>query len=206
MTHTPLTKALDTLYRGPDEATTVQAQAKLRAALAKYLPQTLFYDVVADAQMGNIFVVLNARGLCAVRFAASERAFIESFAQAKLERAPDRAAHVVRQVRDYLAGTRLAFDLPLDWGAMPKFQQQVLQEAARIPRGQVVTYGEVARRIQRPKAARAVGQALSHNPMPIVIPCHRVLASDGSLRGYLGQSGTAAKAHLLTLEGATLHA
>src|SRR3972149_1082691 len=86
--------------------------------------------------------------------------------------------------------------------ALPEFQRRVLLAALKIPHGQVTTYGEIARRIGHPKAARAVGQALGHNPIPLVIPCHRVLGADGSLHGYGAGKGVPTKAWLLTLEGA----
>jgi methylated-DNA-[protein]-cysteine S-methyltransferase len=104
-------------------------------------------------------------------------------------------------VGQYLAGRRQAFDLPVDLSAVTSFQREVLLAACQIPRGQVRTYAEVARQIGRPKAARAVGQALASNPVPIVVPCHRVLAADGSLRGYTGGGGLRTKRRLLTLEG-----
>ncbi|NIL95766.1 MAG: methylated-DNA--[protein]-cysteine S-methyltransferase, partial [Planctomycetales bacterium] len=100
----------------------------------------------------------------------------------------------------YLEGSRLTFDLPLDLRRVTDFQRQVLQAAAGVPRGQVTTYGEIARQIGKPNAARAVGQALGRNPVPIVIPCHRVIAADGSLRGYSGGGGIRSKAKLLQLE------
>jgi methylated-DNA-[protein]-cysteine S-methyltransferase len=101
-----------------------------------------------------------------------------------------------------VAGRRQTFDLPVHLSHVTAFQRQVLLAACQIPRGQVRTYSEVARQIGRPGAARAVGQALSHNPVPIVVPCHRVLAADGSLRGYLGSQGVETKQRLLVLEGA----
>jgi O-6-methylguanine DNA methyltransferase len=82
------------------------------------------------------------------------------------------------------------------------FQREVLSTACRISRGQVWTYQQVAEAMGRPKSSRPVGQALARNPVPIVIPCHRVVASDGSLGGYSGGSGLAAKRWLLRLEGA----
>jgi methylated-DNA-[protein]-cysteine S-methyltransferase len=112
----------------------------------------------------------------------------------------------MRQVREYLDGKRTKFDLPLDMTTMTDFQRQVLSAALKIPRGKWLTYGEVAKAIGRPQASRAVGQALGHNPVPIVIPCHRVLGSDGSLHGYSGGGGIQTKAWLLQLEGAQLPA
>ncbi len=79
---------------------------------------------------------------------------------------------------------------------------QVLREICKVPPGAVATYGEIARRLGRPRAARAVGQALARNPIPLIIPCHRVVAADGQLRGYSGGAGLKTKAQLLALEGA----
>jgi methylated-DNA-[protein]-cysteine S-methyltransferase len=87
---------------------------------------------------------------------------------------------------------------------MSEFQRRVLNIALKIPRGKVLTYGDVAKAIGKPQASRAVGQALGHNPVPIVIPCHRVLGADGSLHGYSAGGGLQTKAWLLQLEGAVL--
>ena len=85
-----------------------------------------------------------------------------------------------------------------------QFQRKVLEAAVAVPPGFVATYGEIAARIGKPKSSRAVGQALARNPIPIVVPCHRVVAADGSLTGYSGAGGIETKASLLRLEGATI--
>ena len=103
----------------------------------------------------------------------------------------------VRQIEEYFRGTRHAFDLPLDADGNP-FQQRVWQELCRIPYGQTWTYGQLAGRIGRPGAARAVGSANARNPLPIVVPCHRVIGANGTLTGYYG--GLHLKAFLLELE------
>jgi methylated-DNA-[protein]-cysteine S-methyltransferase len=113
-------------------------------------------------------------------------------------------AEAMKQVKEYLEGQRTKFDLPLDMSALSEFQRRVLTIALKIPRGQYLTYGDVAKAIGKPQASRAVGQALGHNPVPIVIPCHRVLGSDGSLHGYSGGGGLQTKAWLLQLEGASI--
>jgi O-6-methylguanine DNA methyltransferase len=203
-----LQAALDTLYAaGPGAEATARAQARVRQALAAHARPTaeVWYDVLARSPIGPVFVAVTGRGLRAVRFGLSEREFVaavEHETQAQPRRSAARAGAAARQLRDYLAGRRAAFDLAVDLTAMTGFQQQVLLAACQIPRGQVRTYSELARAIGRPKAARAVGQALGSNPVPIVIPCHRVLAADGSLRGYSGGGGVATKAQLLKLEGA----
>lgn len=109
--------------------------------------------------------------------------------------APNQAA--IEQLTEYLAGKRCEFALPLDLRATP-FQQAVLAEVGRIPYGEQATYGEIAARIGRPRAARAVGAANGANPLPLVVPCHRVIASSGHLQGYAG--GLETKARLLALE------
>jgi methylated-DNA-[protein]-cysteine S-methyltransferase len=105
---------------------------------------------------------------------------------------------VRRQLAEYLAGGRRAFDLPLDL-AGTEFQRLCWQELLRIPFGETRTYGEIARRIGRPAAVRAVGQANHDNPVGVIVPCHRVIGADGSLTGYGG--GLEMKRALLELEG-----
>lgn len=107
-----------------------------------------------------------------------------------------------RQLTEYFAGRRSRFELSVDLGSLSKFERRVLEEARRIPAGEVVCYSELARRIGKPRAARAVGNALGRNPVAIVVPCHRIVRRDGSLGGYGG--GVEWKERLLTLEGALL--
>jgi methylated-DNA-[protein]-cysteine S-methyltransferase len=112
---------------------------------------------------------------------------------------PARLEPVGRQILEYLAGARRRFDLPLDWGLVGGFGRDVVQTLYRtVGYGQVVTYQELADRVGQPNAARAVGAALGSNPIPIVVPCHRVVAADG-LGGYGG--GLTIKRALLELEG-----
>ncbi|MEN3280832.1 MAG: methylated-DNA-[protein]-cysteine S-methyltransferase [Solirubrobacteraceae bacterium] len=105
--------------------------------------------------------------------------------------------HAAAQLNEYLAGERTTFDLPLR-ASGNAFEQLVWAELARIPYGQTASYGEIARRIGHPGAARAVGRANGRNPIAIVVPCHRVIGSDGSLTGYAG--GLDLKRALLALE------
>ncbi len=111
--------------------------------------------------------------------------------------APQRCRPVCDQLREYLAGTRTSFDLALAPNGTP-FQQRVWRALTDIPSGAVCGYGDLARRIGKPGAARAVGQANGANPIPIIIPCHRVIAADGSIGGYSG--GLPIKRRLLALE------
>ena len=118
---------------------------------------------------------------------------------------PDRAAKALAaraelEILQYLAGRSAGeFTVPVDLSAVPPFHGKVLWALARIPYGQTVTYGELAARVGRPHGARAVGQAMACNPVPLVVPCHRVVASGGGLGGYRG--GLDLKRRLLGLEG-----
>ncbi len=102
------------------------------------------------------------------------------------------------QLNEYFSGTRPVFDLELSLTS-PPFSKQVLQEVARIPFGATTSYGEIAKKLNNPAAVRAVGRANATNPIPIIIPCHRVIASDGNLQGYAG--GLDMKTWLLRHEG-----
>jgi methylated-DNA-[protein]-cysteine S-methyltransferase len=104
-----------------------------------------------------------------------------------------------RQLDQYFAGRRRRFELELDWRLTKGFRRSVLLATARIPYGTTASYREVATEAGNPKAVRAAGSALAHNPLPILVPCHRVLRSGGELGSYLG--GPEAKARLLELEG-----
>jgi methylated-DNA-[protein]-cysteine S-methyltransferase len=203
-----LTDILDQLYAAEPSPTALKhAQSRLRSALAKEKTNMVYYDMVPHTSVGPLFAAVSERGLIAVDFSMSERAFVEHVrakTKAEVIRSKRHAAVALRQIQEYLAGRRTSFDLPIDCTTMSDFQRKVLKAALRVPRGQVLTYGDIARQIGRPKAARAVGQALGHNPVPIVIPCHRVLGSDGSLHGYSGGGGIKTKAWLLQLEGAAL--
>ena len=108
------------------------------------------------------------------------------------------------QLGAYFDGTRDTFDVPLDLGGGTPFQQAVWQALLRIPRGQTLTYGRIARDLQRPDAMRAVGAAVGRNPVSVIVPCHRVLGASGALTGYAG--GLDRKRHLLALEGADVAA
>ncbi len=111
------------------------------------------------------------------------------------------AEAALAQILEYLAGNRKDFDLKLDCSAMKPFQLKVLKRAIAIPYGQVMTYGQIATEFSSPSASRAVGGALGHNPMPILIPCHRVVAADGRLTGFSAAEGIRTKQWLLELEG-----
>ena len=118
----------------------------------------------------------------------------------RLLEAPARLDPVRRELDEYFAGRRREFDLPLDWRLTGGFTRKVLRETARIPFGETRSYMQMAASAGSPRAHRAAGSALGANPIPIVVPCHRVLRSGGGLGGYGG--GLEVKRELLRLEGA----
>lgn len=108
---------------------------------------------------------------------------------------------VLEEVAAYLAGQLRHFTVPIDWQVISPKARPILEYTYTIPYGEVRTYGEIAHHLGRPNAARAVGSAMAHNPIPLIIPCHRVIGSDRSLHGYGGGEGIPTKAWLLKLEG-----
>jgi methylated-DNA-[protein]-cysteine S-methyltransferase len=160
------------------------------------------YYTAMRTPVGRVFVAATAAGLVRVSFNPDEAAFVASLKPLKMEivRSAERVAAIAAQLEAYFAGQRRTFELPIDLQRLSPFQRRVLTAAREVPAGQTVSYGDLARRIGQPQASRAVGQALGHNPVPIVIPCHRIVAGSGGLGGYTG--GLAIKKKLLQLEGA----
>ena len=119
---------------------------------------------------------------------------------------PAWVAAVIERVKRHLAGDAQDFaDLPYDFGRMPEFNRAVLRATLQVKAGHTATYGEIATNIgQPPAASRAVGAALGANPLPLLIPCHRIVAAGGKMTGFSGPGGVATKARLLALEGAQL--
>ncbi len=157
------------------------------------------YDVV-DSPVGELLLAATPRGLCRISYTVDDAD--ESLARAfgvRVLRAP--LDDVRRELDEYFAGRRRDFDLELDLHVAP-FHEAVLHELARVPYGRLETYGGLAAKVGRPRAARAVGSAMNRNPIPIVLPCHRIVGANGSLTGYAG--GLHVKRALLELEGATL--
>ncbi|MCW5874302.1 MAG: methylated-DNA--[protein]-cysteine S-methyltransferase [Anaerolineales bacterium] len=199
-----LEHALDAAYAaGPNATAAQRAQAVVRRTLAAEAGPPMYYDLVQDTPLGPLWIAVGAHGLVAIEYESSEeslRAYLTKLG-GRPERASQPVAAAAEQVRLYLLGDSQVVDLPVDLSHLTAFQQRVLQETRRVPRGQVRTYMQIAKRIGQPKAVRAVGQALRHNPIPIVVPCHRVVASDGTLGGYGGKMRDARKLSLLKLEG-----
>ncbi len=174
------------------------------AALTGRSGEPLRYAMMSDTPVGLLGIAVAPTGLVRIDFSRDEDRFLLDV----LGRFDDRP--VLRDPLDrerraldrYFAGDRLTFeDLRFDLSALPPFEQRVLQATAAIPPGRVATYAQVAGKAGNPRASRAAGNALNHNPVAIVVPCHRVVRSDGSLGGYGG--GLPRKEWLLRHEGAT---
>lgn len=151
-----------------------------------------------DSPMGEMLLAATDRGLCGVWF-VGQRHGPDSTGWREDPQHPV-LREAIAQLRAYFAGERTHFDLPLDLQFGTAFQQSVWQALLAIPAGGTTSYAELGRRLGRPQAARAVGAAVGRNPMSIVVPCHRVLGTDGTLTGYAG--GLERKTALLQLEGA----
>lgn len=158
-----------------------------------------------DSPVGRLLIASGERGIRRVAFAPEAERLLPL-----LEREGGGAANdsqpleaVMAELRAYFQGYCLLFTQPLDLSGLPPFQRRVLQEATAIPSGTVTTYGALAERVGCPHGARAVGTALARNPVPILVPCHRVVPSHGGLGGYAG--GQDIKRKLLALEIITSH-
>jgi methylated-DNA-[protein]-cysteine S-methyltransferase len=156
-----------------------------------------------DSPVGRLVLAATPLGLVRVAYAdGGEDAVLAELAarlSPRLLRAPRRLDEARRELDEYFAGRRRAFELRTDDALVGPFARRVLRETARIPYGEHRSYGDVARAIGAPRASRATGNALGSNPIPIVVPCHRVLRGDGSVGGYTG--GSERKRTLLALEG-----
>jgi methylated-DNA-[protein]-cysteine S-methyltransferase len=160
------------------------------------------YDL-ADSPVGELLVAATDRGLCRIAYRPDDA--LDELALdfgTRVLRVPRRVDGIRRELAEYFDGRRREFDLRLDLTPVADFHRRALDELARIPYGQVTTYGALAAKVGRPKAARAIGGAMNRNPIPIVLPCHRVVGAGGSLVGYAG--GLERKELLLRLEGALL--
>lgn len=180
--------------------------ARMRETLADRAAAAGLLDVAYgthDSPLGTLTVFVTARGLAVIAYPDEpiERQLEEVAAtiSPRVMAAPARTDGVRRQLDEYFAGERRAFEVPIDWRALRGFREQVLRATARIPFGRVSTYREIATEAGSPNAYRAAGNALGSNPVPIVVPCHRVLHAGGGLGGYTG--GLDRKRFLLDLEG-----
>jgi methylated-DNA-[protein]-cysteine S-methyltransferase len=178
------------------------ARAELENRLADLRSRMVRFGIFESA-LGPILIGATEQGVSVVEYLSSREAASAKLARAHAEAVEDRArtqGHF-RELADYLEGRRTRLDWPLDLRlAGSDFQRRVLEATGRLPYGAVASYARIAREIGAPRAGRAVAQALRHNPLPIVVPCHRVVGSEGDLVGYAGDK-ISLKQRLLSLEG-----
>jgi methylated-DNA-[protein]-cysteine S-methyltransferase len=178
---------------------------RLRLRLAERAAAEGLLDVAyapVDSPLGPLIVAATPDGIVRLAFDNERRDAVLGELAARVSprvlEAPSRLDPARRQLDEYFSGHRTAFDLPLDWALTTGFRRLVLDATARIPFGSTGTYRSVATAAGSPRAVRAAGTALATNPIPIIVPCHRVLRSDGALGGYRG--GAERKDLLLRLE------
>lgn len=168
-------------------------------------------DIVSYASLssplGTVWLAATSRGLARVSFGTDEAEFSSEVEHAygiEPEWDPDGLELMTRQLDEYFAGNRTVFDMPIDLSRASAFQRAVLETVRQVPYGEVQSYGDIAFAVGKPQAARAVGGVMATNPVAIVIPCHRIVRSDGSHGQYalrtLGASGATMKELLLQLE------
>jgi methylated-DNA-[protein]-cysteine S-methyltransferase len=184
----------------PSAADLATLQARLATAAA---PDTDVAYITMNSPIGELLLAATDVGLVRVAFQWADEDPLQELADTispRILRSPKRLRQVAQQLEAYFDGTRRHFDLPFDMRLSRGFRREVLQALQRIDYGATASYADVAFDTGRPRAVRAVGTACGMNPLPVVIPCHRVIRSDGSLGQYGG--GTDVKRALLELEGA----
>jgi methylated-DNA-[protein]-cysteine S-methyltransferase len=219
----PTTDPLEALLRAGDplpapealdaEIQTADARTRRALAVARHTvePAVVAVHAVYAAPWGPVHLAASERGLAAVSLRQPEAAFLADVGRRlggrivgmDADDAPEAWRATLRRTVDeldeYFAGRRTAFDLPVDLAGMSAWDRAVLGGAASLRFGEVTSYGRLARMIGKPGAARAVGGALGRNPVPIVVPCHRILAGDGTLGGY-GGGWTGARDDMLAIK------
>ncbi len=186
-----------------DSASMAGLHRRLEEAAAAEGVLDLAYTTV-DSPVGSLLLAATEKGLVRIAFAGEGHdRVLDTLANkisARVLRAPRRLDLAAQELDEYFAGRRTRFDIPLDFSLSSRFGELVQRHLSDIAYGHTESYSEVAQIVGNPKAVRAVGSACSTNPLPLVVPCHRVLRSDGSLGGYRG--GLQAKTILLALEAA----
>jgi methylated-DNA-[protein]-cysteine S-methyltransferase len=156
--------------------------------------------------LGDLRIAASDLGLVAVEWADSQSHFDAYLRKLKrpIQWDASKIRPYARELKDYLKGKRRDFTFPIDWNLLRPFQRLAMQAVFAIPYGETRTYRDIAIQIGRDHAYRAVGRANATNPMPLVIPCHRVIGTDGKLHGYGGGEGLPTKEWLLKMEGAVM--
>jgi methylated-DNA-[protein]-cysteine S-methyltransferase len=195
---------LEDILCGADVADAAAQAAEQAATSARALGLIDVSYAFEPSPVGDLLVAVTPRGLIRLAYNAHEHSdeVLEELARKvspRVVESPAALDEVRRELDEYFAGTRKAFDIPVDWRLHDGFGRRVLRATARIPFGKVLTYGDVAAKAGSPRGHRAAGNALGSNRMPIVVPCHRVVRSGGKLGGYTG--GIERKEYLLELEG-----
>jgi methylated-DNA-[protein]-cysteine S-methyltransferase len=178
---------------------------RFRAAAAAAELLDVAYDVVPDTPVGPLLIGVTDRGVCRISFDPEPEHHLELLARTfgpRVLRSAKPVDRVRRELDEYFEGRRREFDIEPDVRGVTDYYRRVLSELARVEYGHTTTYGALAALTGNPRAARAVGTVMNRNPIPIVLPCHRVVGASGSLTGYGG--GLDKKEHLLRLEGAIL--
>ena len=201
-TESDLTETLElALVVGPDHLD--RLHRRLTAATEAEGLLDVAYRTV-DSPVGSLLLAATDTGLVRVAYANEDHdrvlQALSDRISPRILRHPTRLDEAARELDEYFAGRRRAFDLTLDWRLSAGFRATVLQHLTDIAYGHTASYATVAELAGRPKAVRAVGTACATNPLPVVVPCHRVVRADGSMGGYLG--GSDAKVTLLALEAA----
>ena len=164
----------------------------------------IYINLLQTEMLGGIGVAVSEKGLLRLRMYQKDIGdFLElnaAYQDGDYKYSEDETKGVLDQIRAYLAYELKTFSLPIDWSGYTDFQRSVLEETLTIPYGETRSYGEVAVAVGSPRAFRAVGQAEKRNQVPLIIPCHRVIGSDGSLTGYGGKENLGLKARLLDFE------
>jgi methylated-DNA-[protein]-cysteine S-methyltransferase len=164
----------------------------------------IYIGRLSSSPIGPLWVAVSSQGVRMVEWDLPEEDFthlVEQRYHARVTYDESNTIEALHQLAEYLTGLRRQFTLTLDFSGMSPFQVNVLKRTSQIPYGETLTYKEIAVQIGKEHAARAVGRVEATNPIPLIIPCHRVLGSDGSLHGYGGPGGIKLKAWLLKLEG-----
>lgn len=201
-----------TLRGKPAAALTPLAEGDLESFVLRYAhhkttrpgraEEMLLYTTVGS-DLGTVYVAYSEQGVCAVDVGTNDETFVRAVHrkyQRPLERDPHPPQALRQDLRQFVAALD-SFRGPVDLSMVGPFERLVLERLRRIPKGQVRTYGDIAREIGYPGAARAVGNACAKNPVPLLVPCHRVVRSDGGVGGYSLRGGAALKRRLLAQEG-----
>jgi methylated-DNA-[protein]-cysteine S-methyltransferase len=178
---------------------------RFRAAAAATGVLDAAFDILSDTPIGELLVGVTEHGVCRIHFDPDPERELESLARQfgpRVLRSSKPVDRVRKQLDEYFAGTRRGFEIDCDIRWLPAYNQRVLEELARVGYGTTTTYGSLAAVTGNPRAARAIGTVMNRNPIPIVLPCHRVVGANGNLTGYAG--GLERKEQLLRLEGAML--